>query len=79
MLFDKPIDITWPLVKGTPEDVEKSLQKVREQEGDKAHKTLQRAMQYILYYDLSLAGNKEKLYKKLDGKTSRQIIAMMKR
>ena len=36
-------------------------------------------MKYVMYYDLSLRNDKEKLYKKLDGKTPEQIIAMIKR
>ena len=63
----------------TPEDVEKTLQNIREKEGDKAYKQIKNAMQYIMYYDLSLKNDKEKLYKKLDGKTPEQIIAEAKR
>jgi hypothetical protein len=72
-IMDQPVNFS------TPEEVEKSLQKVREQEGDKALKNLESAMKFVLYYDLSLKGDKENLYRKLDGKTPDQIIAMMER
>jgi len=72
-IMDQPVDFS------TPEDVEKSLQKVREQAGDQAYKNLQSAMKYILYYDLSLANNKEKMYQKLNGSTPNEILAKMKR
>jgi hypothetical protein len=72
-IMDQPMDFS------TAENVEISLQKIREQEGDRAYKTLDSAMKYVKYYDLSINNNMEKLYKKLDGKTPNEIIAMMKR
>ena len=63
----------------TPEDVEKTLQNIREKAGDKAYNQLKNTIQYLLFYDLSVANNKQKLYKKLDGRTPEQIIAKMKR
>ena len=72
-IMDQPMDFS------TAENAEISLQKVREQEGDRAYKTLNNAMKYVKYYDLSIGNNMEKLYKKLDGKTPNEIIAMMKR
>jgi hypothetical protein len=72
-LMNQPVNFS------TPENVEKTLQHIREKEGDRAYKTVKIAMQYIMYYDLSLRNDKEKLYKKLDGNTPEQIIAMMKR
>jgi len=72
-VMDQPVNFS------TPEEVAKSLQKVREQEGENAYKTLDGAMKYVLYYDLSIGGKKENLYKKLDGKTPTEIINMMKR
>jgi hypothetical protein len=72
-LMNQPVNFS------TPEDVEKTLQNIREKEGDKAYKQVKNAMQYIMYYDLSLKNDKEKLYKKLDGKTPEQIIADAKR
>ena len=70
-IMDQPVDFS------TPENVEISLQKVKDQEGEKAYKTLNSAMQYVLFYDLSLRNDKEKLYKALDGSTPKEIIARM--
>ena len=70
-IMDQPVDFS------TPENVEISLQKVKDQEGEKAYKTLNSAMQYVLFYDLSLRNDKEKLYKALDGSTPKDIIARM--
>ena len=72
-IMDQPVNFS------TPEDVEKSMQKIREQVGDKELRKLGAAMQHSLFYDVSLGKNKEKLYKKLDGQTPNQIIAKMKR
>ena len=72
-IMDQPVDFS------TPENVEKALQNVREQESDRAYKNMKSAMQYVQYYDLSLGNSKEKLHQKLDGKTPNEIIAMMKR
>ena len=62
-LMNQPVNFS------TPEDVEKTLQDIREKEGDIAYKQVKNAMQYVMYYDLSLRNDKEKLYKKLDGKS----------
>jgi hypothetical protein len=72
-LMDQPVDFS------TPEAAEKTLQNIREQEGEKPYKKLQSAMQYAMFYDLSVGNNKEKLLKKLDGKTPNEIVAMTKR
>lgn len=72
-IMDQPVNFS------TPEDVEISLQKVRDQAGPKAYTNVNNAMKYVLYYDLSLKNNKEKMYKKLNGKTPSEIIQMMKR
>lgn len=72
-IMDQPVNFS------TPEDVENSLQKVRDQAGDTAYTNVNNAMKYVLYYDLSLKNNKEKMYKKLNGKTPSEIIQMMKR
>jgi hypothetical protein len=72
-IMDQPVNFS------TPGDVEKSLQKVRDQAGDNAYKNVENAMKYVLYYDLSLKNDKEKMYKKLNGKTPSEIIQMMKR
>lgn len=72
-LMSQPVDFS------TPENVEKTLQGIREKEGDKAYNQIKNAMQYLMVYDLSVGNNEEKLYKKLDGRTPEQIIAKMKR
>ena len=71
--------MTQPVNFSTPEDVEKTMQNIREKEGDTAYKQLKNALQYIKVYDLSVGNNDEKLYKKLDGRTPEQIIAKIKR
>ena len=72
-LMNQPVNFS------SPENVEKTLENIRQQEGDKAHAKLKNAMQYIMVYDLSIGNNEEKLYKKLDGRTPQQIIAQMRR
>ena len=72
-VMDQPVDFS------TPEKVEKSIQKVCDQESETACKNLKNAMQYILMYDLSVGNDKDKMYKKLDGTTPNAIIAKMKR
>jgi hypothetical protein len=72
-LMDQPVNFA------NAEAVEKTLKNIREQEGENAYKHLEAAMQYIQFYDLSLSNDKEKLYKKLDRKTPKEIIAMAKR
>ena len=72
-LMNQPVNFS------SPENVEKTLEKIRQQEGDKAYGKLKNAMQYIKVYDLSIGNSEEKLYKKLDGRTPEQIIAEMRR
>ena len=50
-----------------------------EQEGDKAYTAVKNALDYMLYYDIGLRNDKEKLYQKLDGKTPKEIIVMGRR
>jgi len=68
-----------PLNFSTPEDVEKSIEKVRQEAGDAKALALKKAMDYILYYDLSLGNDRDKMYAKLNGSTPNAIIARMKR
>ncbi len=72
-IMDQPVDFT------TQENVQKTVQAVKEQAGDTAARDLQNALQYLLVYDLSVKHDQDKLYKKLNGSTPRQIIARMKR
>ena len=75
---DKSI-MSQPVNFSTPEDVEKTLQNIREEAGDDTYNQLKNAMQYMLVYDLGLSRNKEKLYQKLNGKTPEKILEMTKR
>lgn len=72
-IMDKPVNFS------TPEDVEKSIEAVRQQAGDAEARDLKNALGYILAYDLSIGRNKEKMYQKLNGRTPNEIIAKMKR
>jgi len=72
-LLDQPVDFS------TPEAAEKTLQNIREQEGEAAYENLKVAMDYILFYDMSVRNDTAKLYKKLNGQTPKQILARMRR
>ena len=72
-LMDQPVDFS------TPEKVEETLQNIREQEGEGSYKAVMSAMEYLLFYDLSVRRDKELLHKKLNGRTPKQIIGMMRR
>lgn len=72
-IMDQPVNFS------TPEDVEKSIEAVREQAGEAQARELNNALGYILAYDLSLKRNKELMYQKLNGRTPNEIIAKMKR
>lgn len=72
-VMDEPVDFS------TPEEVEKSIEKVRQEAGEAQARDLSNALGYILAYDLSLGRDKEKMYKKLNGRTPNEIIAKMKR
>ena len=72
-VMDLPVNFS------TTEDIDKSLQAVREQAGEAQERDLKNAIQYLMTYDLSVRNDKQKLYKKLDGRTPNQIISKMKR
>ncbi len=72
-VMDLPVDFS------SPENVEKSIETVRQQAGELEALKLNNALGYILTYDLSLGRDKAKMYKKLDGRTPNEIIAKMKR
>jgi succinate dehydrogenase/fumarate reductase flavoprotein subunit len=72
-LMTQPVDFS------SADAVEATMENIREKEGDQAHAQLKNAMQYIMVYDLSVGNDKEKLYKKLNGRTPEQIIAKIKR
>jgi len=60
----------------TPEDIEKSLQSIEDETGAAVANQIRNAIDYLLVYDLSVNRDKAKLYKKLDGKTPNEILAM---
>lgn len=72
-VLDQPVDFS------SPEAIEKTMQNIREQEGEAAEQKLNDALDAILYYDLSLGNDREKMYKKMDGQTPNQIFARMKK
>jgi hypothetical protein len=72
-LMDQPVDFS------TPEKVEETLQNILEQDGEGAYNSVKNAMKYIMFYDLSIGQDEEKMHKKLNGQTPNQIIAMTQR
>ena len=72
-IMDTPVNFS------TPEDVENVMDLVRTQAGEAQASRLSNALRYILNYDPSLGRDKEKMYKKLNGRTPNEIIAKMKR
>lgn len=72
-IMDQPVDFS------SPESVEKTLENIRQQAGEKESSGVSSAIGYMVVYDLSVKRNKKKLYEKLDGKTPNQIIAMAQR
>ena len=71
-IMDEPVNFS------TPEDVSKTLTNIRQKAGARASRKLDSAMGYIMTYDLGVARDEERMYKKLNGKTPNQIISMMK-
>jgi len=72
-IMNQPVDFS------TPESVEKTLMTISEAAGPQVGKKIESKMGYMMVYDLSVGHDKEKLYKKLNGKTPNEIIAMKKR
>jgi len=63
---------------GSVKKFEKSLAKAQEEMTPEEFITVQNALDYLLIYDLSARRDKKTLYKNLDGKTSAEIVAMVK-
>ncbi len=55
---------------------ENSLAVFEAEVSDEDYKRLKSAIQFLLVYDLSARGNKEKLYRNLDGMTPDQVLAL---
>jgi len=65
-----------PLDGSSVEAFEAGMERVREQASGADYKRLESAIKYLLFYDLSVRKDPAKLYRKLDGKTPDQIVAM---
>jgi len=72
-IMDQPVDFS------SPENVEKTLAAIRQQAGEKEASSVNNAIGYLIVYDLSVKRDKDKLYKKLDGKTPNEILALIRR
>lgn len=72
-VMDTPVNFS------TPEDIEKTFQLIREQAGENELSKLKTALNYVMTYDLSMGHNKEKVYKRMNGRTPNQIISKMER
>ena len=72
-IMDQPVDFS------SPESVEKSLENIRQQAGEKEASSVSSAIGHMVVYDLSVNRNKKKLYEKLDGKTPNEILVMAQR
>ncbi len=60
------------------EAFEKSMERVKETGSESDYKTLEGAVEYLLFYDLGAQRNREKLASRLDGKTGHEIINKVK-
>lgn len=72
-IMDQPVDFS------SPESVEKTMETIRQQAGEKEAGSINNTIDYLLVYDLSVNNDKDKLHKKLDGKTPNEILAMVQR
>ena len=70
--MDQPVNFS------SQKEVNKSIEKVRQQAGDAEANELNKALGVILTRDMSLRHDKDRLFRKLNGKTPNEIIAMMK-
>jgi hypothetical protein len=67
-IMEQPVDFS------SPEAIEATRENIRQQAGEESLYTLDSALKYIMFYDLSMNRDKEKLYKRMNGKTPNQII-----
>ena len=70
--MDQPVNFS------SQDEVNKSIEKVRQQVGDAEANELNKALGVILTQDMSLRQDKDRLFRKLNGKTPNEIIAMMR-
>lgn len=61
------------------EAFEQGMAEVKADGSEAEYSQLKSAIAHLLYYDLSVRKDKARLYRKLDGKTPAEIIAMVKR
>ncbi|MDH4018447.1 MAG: hypothetical protein OEU84_02505 [Xanthomonadales bacterium] len=71
-VMNQPVDFS------SQEEVNKSIERVRQQAGNTEADELNKALGVILTQDMSLRQDKDRLFRKLNGKTPNEIIAMMK-
>lgn len=71
-VMDQPVNFS------SQAQVNKSIEKVRQQAGDTEADQLNKALGVILTQDMSLRQDKDRLFRKLNGKTPNEIIAMMR-
>ena len=71
-VMDQPVNFS------SQKEVNKSIEKVRQQVGDAEANELNKALGVILTQDMSLRQDKDRLFRKLNGKTPNEIIAMMR-
>ena len=71
-VMDQPVNFS------SQDEVNKSIEKVRQQVGDAEANELNKALGVILTQDMSLRQDKDRLFRKLNGKTPNEIIAMMR-
>ena len=60
------------------EAFEKSMERVKETASKANYKSLESAVDYLLFHDLGAQHNREKLASRLDGKTGHEIINKVK-
>lgn len=70
-VMDQPVNFS------SQRAVNQSIEKVRQQVGDAEADELNKALGVILTRDMSLRQDKDRLFRKLNGKTPNEIIAMM--
>ena len=61
------------------EAFEKSMERVKETASEADYKSLEGAVDYLLFYDLGAQHNREKLASRLDGKSGHEIINRIRR
>ncbi len=72
-IMDQPVDFS------SAEAYAKTLESIRQQDGDKVAGSIENTIGYFMVYDLSVKRDKEKLMKKLNGKTPNEILGMRRR